>query len=97
MACDCDPTSNIAEVRLWNTESHAVHEEGELQMHQPIVIAHCPYCHSELPVGLEQAVWLRDGGRLWLFCPLCIRVVCADRVVSTRNSAESSGSSSYTR
>jgi RNase P subunit RPR2 len=69
-----------------NLGSHAVHKEGELQMHHAIVVAHCPHCHSELPLGLEQAVRLRDGGRLWLFCPLCIRIVCADRIVSGRNS-----------
>jgi hypothetical protein len=67
-------------------------------MHYASVVAHCPHCHSELPVGLEQAVWLRDGGRLWLFCPLCIRIVCAERIVNTPTQFHlPSGSSSYAR
>jgi hypothetical protein len=37
----------------------------------------------ELPVGLEQAVWLRGGGKLWLFRPLCTRIVRAECIVNT--------------
>lgn len=37
--------------------------------------AHCPDCDSELPVMSEQRERLAGGDPVWLFCPLCRRIV----------------------
>ncbi|HZT38856.1 MAG TPA: hypothetical protein VFA28_13250 [Bryobacteraceae bacterium] len=39
--------------------------------------ARCPDCRSELPILFEQALRLVDGEPVWLFCPLCKRIVSA--------------------
>ena len=47
------------------------------------IVANCSHCHCQLPLGLEQSAWLAAGGRLWLFCPLCTRIVAAERVANS--------------
>jgi hypothetical protein len=43
--------------------------------------ARCPDCRSELPILFEQALRLADGEPVWLFCPLCKRIVSAETFI----------------
>jgi hypothetical protein len=53
-----------------------------MPMRSAHIIAHCPHCRSELPLGSDQAAWLAGGKRSWLFCPLCSRIVAAEATVN---------------
>ena len=68
---------------LSNTARHAFGRQEIVHMPHSTVVARCPHCHSELPLGLEQSAWLRGDGHLWLFCPLCVRIVAGQRSVIT--------------
>lgn len=37
--------------------------------------ARCPNCHCSLPIMYEQAMLLAGGKLVWLFCPVCMRIV----------------------
>jgi hypothetical protein len=37
--------------------------------------AHCPHCRCELPVMEEEAMLLVSRKPVWLFCPVCVRLV----------------------
>ncbi|HLH37771.1 MAG TPA: hypothetical protein VKX39_01375 [Bryobacteraceae bacterium] len=52
--------------------------------------ARCPDCGSELPIMREQAMLLADGDPVWLFCPVCTRIVRGERIVHTNPRAETS-------
>ena len=40
--------------------------------------AKCPGCRCELPLTYEQRLLLDDAAPVWLFCPLCTRIVSAE-------------------
>ena len=53
------------------------------------IVAHCPQCRSELSLGSDQAAWLADGKRSWLFCPVCSQIVAAQPTVVDENMHQS--------
>jgi len=40
--------------------------------------ARCSGCRRELPLTYEQGLLLADDRPVWLFCPLCARIVWAE-------------------
>lgn len=51
-----------------------------------VLTVHCRECDSELPVMAEQRERLAAGNPVWLFCPLCRRIVSGKAHVTKRTS-----------
>ena len=49
----------------------------------PDISARCGRCRCELPVTFEQALRLAADRTVWLFCPLCSRIVAGEPFVRT--------------
>lgn len=42
-------------------------------------VARCPDCHCQLSISFEQHIFLAESKPVWIFCPICARIVSGER------------------